>query len=276
MLDIPEYAVRCFERWSDTRITVYETETVFYNSEQQRFMHCCEECSIVKKSHVAHCMQFDWRGYMPRRFSYHDGCVKICHAGFLEWIMPVVYKGKMMALLIAGIRYAPDSIPDSIPLYKDTAPKLKMRFRNVKKTNADEILFVMEGLRQLASRLVLWIDSMHSSEKCLTSMKRDEQILFLIKRRCRDNITLPSLASELHLSPSRTAHIVKELTGKNFKTLVTECRLDHGANLLRYSGENVAQVADACGYDNVSNFHKAFRKKFKTTPLKYRIHTAHT
>lgn len=274
MLDIPEYAVRCFEHWSDTKITVYETETVFYNSEQQRFMHCCEECSIVKKSHVEHCMKFDWRDYKTRRLNYPDGCVKICHAGFLEWIMPVVYKGKILALLIAGIRYAPDSIPDSIPLYKDTAPRLKTRFRNVKKTTGDEVLFVMEGLRQLASRLVLWIDSMHSGQNWRTSMKRDEQILFLIKRRCRDNITLPSLASELHLSPSRTAHIVKELTGKNFKTLVTEYRLDHGAKLLRYSGENVAQIAEACGYDNVSNFHKAFRKKFKTTPLKYRRQNA--
>ncbi|OGV52169.1 MAG: hypothetical protein A2X49_05840 [Lentisphaerae bacterium GWF2_52_8] len=273
MLDIPEEAVACFEKWSKTKVTVYEFEPIFYLSKPQRFMHCSKECSELKKRHLKHCVDFDFTGYKAKKWDYPDGCVKICHAGFLEWIMPVCFKGKMLALLMAGLRYAPDAIPQSIPRYDTALPKLNIRFPQIKKTGGEEILFIMEGLRQLAARLTQWVESIQDNQNWQTTLKRDELILFLIKQNCRGNMSLASLAQSLHLSSSRTAHLVKELTGRNFKELANEYRLDYASKLLLYSGETIGQVAEACGYENVPHFHRSFKRRFHMTPLKYRRKT---
>ncbi len=270
MLNIPEQAVACFEKWSSTTVTVYDFEPIFYLSDMPRSMHLCRECSLVKKACLRKCVDFDYVGYRARKWDYPDGCLKICHAGFLEWVMPVHYKERMLAVLMAGIRLAPDSVPAGFPHYISKEKRLDNVFPELKKTDEEEILHVMEGLRQLAARLSQWFGTVQNDPELHTTLKRDEQILFLIRRHSRGNMSLAELAKYLHLSPSRAAHLVKETTGKSFKALVSEYRLERAAKLLLYSGETVTQIAGACGYDNVSHFHRAFKDRFNTSPLKYR------
>lgn len=53
------------------------------------------------------------------------------------------------------------------------------------------------------------------------------------------------------------------------KWLVSK-RLEYAANLLRNSASSISQVAFESGFEDVSHFSRAFKRKFKTTPTEFR------
>ena len=63
---------------------------------------------------------------------------------------------------------------------------------------------------------------------------------------------------------------IKHRTGKTYTELVQTKRLTQAAYLLRTTAMNVADIAMAVGYDNISYFHRIFQKKYGMTPKKYR------
>jgi AraC-like DNA-binding protein len=62
--------------------------------------------------------------------------------------------------------------------------------------------------------------------------------------------------------------IAKE--GADFKTLVSEARSTRATWLLTQSALPVEEIAQFCGYSDVSNFNRAFRKWFGCTPAHFR------
>ena len=81
---------------------------------------------------------------------------------------------------------------------------------------------------------------------------------------------LQDLAEVLHLSESRAGHAVKEACGETFLKLLTEARLRTAANLLHHTNLSILDVALRSGFGEISHFHRSFRERFKTSPLKYR------
>ncbi|SFR48850.1 AraC-type DNA-binding protein [Marinobacter gudaonensis] len=56
----------------------------------------------------------------------------------------------------------------------------------------------------------------------------------------------------------------------SFQQLVDEVRLDRAGDLLRNSGLNLSQIADALGYADAANFTRAFKRWTGTSPSQYR------
>lgn len=79
------------------------------------------------------------------------------------------------------------------------------------------------------------------------------------------------LANELHYDMHWLSKTIKQMTGKNYTDLLQEKRMRQAAYLLRTSGLNVADVAVAVGYENISYFHRLFHRTYGESPRNYRI-----
>lgn len=53
--------------------------------------------------------------------------------------------------------------------------------------------------------------------------------------------------------------------------LVNQIRLDHSARELIQTDKSILDLVDECGFQNVPHFYSLFRRKFKTSPRKYRV-----
>lgn len=93
-----------------------------------------------------------------------------------------------------------------------------------------------------------------------------EQYIQHFYRTC----TLESMAKQFNFSPSYISTIIKKRTGKTFSELRRNYRLAYAANLLRSGSDPVEQVAEQCGYHNISFFYRAFRAAYNCTPQEYR------
>ena len=81
-----------------------------------------------------------------------------------------------------------------------------------------------------------------------------------------DTVTLGSLAARFSYHPHYVSTLLRRETGKSFSELLLEHRMNRAAILLRGTDLPVVEVARVLGYGNTSNFHKAFRAYYGTSP----------
>ncbi len=85
-----------------------------------------------------------------------------------------------------------------------------------------------------------------------------------------EDISLETLARDFYLSPSYLSHAFRDWTGYSPKQYLVLCRLSYARELLVTTPQSVSQIAVRCGFGDVNNFIRTFRKHTDTTPAEYR------
>lgn len=102
---------------------------------------------------------------------------------------------------------------------------------------------------------------------------RLQAILDQISRRFTDPaFSVLDIAVRLQISPRYIQDLLQE-TGESFTERVIELRLQKARKLLASDRGNllkVTEVAMSCGFNEVSYFHRSFRRRFGATPVQYR------
>ena len=87
----------------------------------------------------------------------------------------------------------------------------------------------------------------------------------------KDPITLDQVSRHVGLSPNYFSALFAEKMHTNFKRYLTELRLNYAAKMLVISKISTAEICYASGFNDFSNFSRAFKKKFGHSPSEYRI-----
>lgn len=85
------------------------------------------------------------------------------------------------------------------------------------------------------------------------------------------NASLSSVAASNHVTSAYVSRLVKEMTGKTFKQLLLEKRLDKAAVLLKSTKLPIGDIILLVGYENTSYFYKMFTERYKMSPKEFRI-----
>ncbi len=86
----------------------------------------------------------------------------------------------------------------------------------------------------------------------------------------KSKLTLPQVASYVHLSESHFSRKFAQRIGKSFKEYLNNVRFDYAKKLLVFSNMTVSQVCFECGFDDYPNFIRRFRQKNGVSPTEYR------
>lgn len=78
------------------------------------------------------------------------------------------------------------------------------------------------------------------------------------------------LADRLGCSRENLNRVIARHLGMTTTQLINHHRLDHAARLLLHGDGNIAEICRLSGLENVSHFHKLFRKRFGSTPAEFR------
>lgn len=106
-----------------------------------------------------------------------------------------------------------------------------------------------------------------SAERIPESM---QLIIRHIHEHACDTVTLQQLAKLTHLHPSYISRTFKRYSGLGLNDYTTKLRIKKAVGILRDSDKSVIEIALLCGFNNSSNFYKAFRKITGRTPGVYR------
>jgi AraC-like DNA-binding protein len=87
----------------------------------------------------------------------------------------------------------------------------------------------------------------------------------------REQISLAQVAALTNHSPAAFCRYFKTRTRKSYFQYLTEIRIAYACELLMEGNLDVTRVCFASGFNNLSNFHKQFKKVMKITPSEYRV-----
>lgn len=121
---------------------------------------------------------------------------------------------------------------------------------------------------------LLFLQLLNYTDKVVIgNQQTNDDLVFTILRYVEENYKdgeLSSLAATLHFDLYWLSRYIKKQTGKNYTELVQQKRLQQAVYLLNNTNMSVADIGNAVGYDNLSYFHKLFRKQYGVSPKKYR------
>src|SRR6185437_9343215 len=83
-------------------------------------------------------------------------------------------------------------------------------------------------------------------------------------------IALEKIAAISNLTTTSFCRYFKLMTKKTYYDFLTEIRISHACTFLIEDKMSIEQIADRCGFYNISNFYRQFKKVIGVTPLNYK------
>lgn len=100
--------------------------------------------------------------------------------------------------------------------------------------------------------------------------RRVQKVKEYIDKNYRDEIRLQTLAELANMTPTAFSRFFKLRTNRNISDYIIDVRLGHATRLLADSTMAVVEICYHCGFNNISNFNRVFRKRKGCTPTEFR------
>lgn len=153
-----------------------------------------------------------------------------------------------------------------LSLYFEGVDEEKFRIRSL----MNEMLYI------LTSNFMVKTDKQR--EMVLTNAEDDRiiEIRNYILSNYQKQLSLNSLAKQMHLSNAYLSRYIKQSFGISFLEYLNNVRLFHAIDDLIYSDKKIINIAIDNGYSNPTAFNKAFRDAYQVSPTEYRSRARRT
>lgn len=105
------------------------------------------------------------------------------------------------------------------------------------------------------------------SERDITQLNT---VLHYIDEHLDGDLRLADLADIVHVSPAYFSTLFKRFNGVSPVEYIVRKRVQRAIELIHTTSQNLTEIAMACGFNNGTNFYKAFRRVTGRTPASYR------
>ena len=278
--DVPERAIQAFEKIHGLQVTVHDLRWSLAPSiSRERSHHCHPLCRCVKATGGdPHCAGFEIVRLRASLHSCPEGRYHVCHAGLVEWIVPVYNALELEWVLFAGVRTpGPGLSPACIePLTRWKRSPWKAGTPMPPPVEDAEAQMILEHLLQLSARLKNWARQREQprSNAVPTQGNLVTRRRTLIRRYIENQhacpVRLADLALHLGVSEDRATHLIRECCGQTFREMLVEARLNTAKELLRFSSLPILEVAFYSGFNEISHFNRLFRRATGLAPRAYR------
>ena len=170
---------------------------------------------------------------------------------------------KMMQEARKGLSFPLDAIMQVYHLI-DTLSSVKDGFYAV--TQFMTILYELskcDGARTLATSSYAKVEAESDSRRIL-------KVKNYINKNYMDEIRLATMADIAGMSPSAFSRFFKLHTGRNLSEYIIDLRLGYASRMLVDTSKSIAEISFACGFNNLSNFNRIFKKKKNCSPSEFR------
>ena len=146
----------------------------------------------------------------------------------------------------------------------DTLPSMEERF--------DQFLNMLKILNELSqdkgARILA--STSFANTRQVSESRRVLKVKDYISNHYTDDLRLEDLASMVGMTPSAFSRFFKQHTSRNLQDYIIDVRLGKAARMLVDTTSGISEICYACGFNNISNFNRAFKNRRGYTPRDFR------
>lgn len=138
----------------------------------------------------------------------------------------------------------------------------------------DRLILLLSILKILASNIEedeTITSSYTVSHSNAAEMARLDKIYSYALDHYRRDISLEEIASVVSMSATSFCRYFKLMTNKTFSNFLTEVRISHVCRALIENRLPTEVICFQCGFNNISNFYRHFKKVTGLTPYEYKL-----
>lgn len=96
------------------------------------------------------------------------------------------------------------------------------------------------------------------------------EVALYLQTHIHESVSLEELAQRFFMSRSYLTRSFRNVTGFSVVEYMTYIRIQKAQQLLRESDRAITEIADLCGFGNITYFEKVFKEATGQTPVQYR------
>lgn len=162
-----------------------------------------------------------------------------------------------------------------IRFFKPFARKVHNQIiRMAKSSGFERIVRLLQLLHELAQtdQYRLLAGELYQKNQEHLADVRLTKVLHYLTTNYQRRIDLETVSEIAHLHPSAFCRYFREKTGKTLSAYLNDMRISYACKLILEGQLNVSQICFECGFNNISNFNRAFKKYTGLTPTDYFRH----
>lgn len=157
---------------------------------------------------------------------------------------------------------------------RETIEKVYKRILDINQMQGfDSVLELMSILHDLSTSKSMRVlsDATFNNDQVLNyNSRRIDKAFEFMNANFDKPITLKDLAKLVSMAEISFSRFIKKRTGNTFIDSLNEIRLGHATRMLIETTHSVAEISYNCGFNNISNFNRLFKKKKHCTPKEFR------
>ena len=169
---------------------------------------------------------------------------------------------KMLERSAKGILFSKETI-------QQIMPRLSILSQKQGFDSVMELLSILHDL-SVSRNMHTLSDNTFSNAELSYNSRRIERVMEYMNLNFQKNISLNEAAKLTNMTPVSFSRFFKMRTGITFMDSLLEMRLGQSSRLLIDTTQSVSEVAYNCGFNNISNFNRLFKKKKGCTPKEFR------
>ncbi len=157
---------------------------------------------------------------------------------------------------------------------RETIEKVYKRILDIDQLQGfDSVLELMSILHDLSSSKSMRIlsDGTFNNDQVMNyNSRRIDKAFEFMNANFYKAITLKDLSKLVSMTEVSFSRFIKKRTGNTFIDSLNEIRLGHATRMLIETTHSVSEISYKCGFNNISNFNRLFKKKKHCTPKEFR------
>jgi AraC-like DNA-binding protein len=132
-----------------------------------------------------------------------------------------------------------------------------------------DLIMILYDLSNDENSRILCASTFVKQDDSSESRRIQKAISFLHQNFQRD-IRLIDVASHVNMTVVSFSRFMKKRTGKNYIEYLNDLRLGIATRYLVDTNKTIAEISYECGFNNLSNFNRIFKKRKGNTPKEFR------
>jgi AraC-like DNA-binding protein len=197
---------------------------------------------------------------------------KQIHEITIQFHRDLIHENLLSRNMMKPIRILFENASQGVLFSEDTAQQLASQLMELSHKNGMDafigLISVLHVLSLSENQRILCSGTMNTND--FANSDQIKKVCEYIELNYQEKIQIKDVATWLNLTETTLSRLMKKRTGRSFVNFVNDYRIGFASRWLTETNQSIAEIAFRCGFYNISNFNRIFRKSKGCTPGTYR------